>query len=385
MLFQSSLRLIRLLALLISLTIINAFPVTTQLASRASSCADVNGTFVINEQGLYPENANFDAASCQLYLSVVYNASVAVYDPYLGNMTVIEFANITRNPEFHIDGAVASPYTSTIFILANAAAAFTTQGQDVSGTNMLLQLDPVSRNEISRVNLTETTQGAYGGFQDLEFDMRGNVYVLGTFPGSIVRVEPEANNGTGVNVVEWWKVDTPTTTNGMAGLATFRNSNVLLANDNAGTTNSSLVKFDMTQAKGTPVPIPISNNRTIAGSDAMRLPVKYNGTVLLVAVDVAGIEVLRSKDGTWDNAEGLGLVSNNVSAAMGGSVTNTVEIGNRILMVEEFFADGPNGGNRTQFPFVDITDEVDRLVIVDPSFVDRSRLEKEQRSIFKGF
>jgi hypothetical protein len=50
------------------------------------------------------------------------------------------------------------------------------------------------------VNLTETTQGVYGAFQDVEFDGRGNVYVVGTYPSSILRVE---GNGTRVN--EWYR------------------------------------------------------------------------------------------------------------------------------------------------------------------------------------
>jgi hypothetical protein len=91
------------------------------------------------------------------------------------------------------------------------------------------------------------------------------------------------------------------------------------------------------------------------------LPPKYDNTVLLLAIPASGVEILRSKDGLWNTAEGLGRVSNNVPAASGGNVTAVVQIGSRIYMNEEFFGDA-QPGNRTQFPYVDITEEVERLL-----------------------
>jgi hypothetical protein len=71
--------------------------------------------------------------------------------------------------------------------------------------------------------------------------------------------------------------------------------------------------------------------------------------------------VLRSKDGLWNEAEGLGQVINSDCAANGANVTAVVQVGCRIYMNEEFFAD-VLPGNRTMFPWVDITADVDRLV-----------------------
>lgn len=306
----------------------------------------------------------FTSSSKHMYYSVLFNASVAIHNPYLHNTTILEFPSITHNSEFHIGAVAANPHTNLISVIANAAAAFSTQGKDVSGTNNLMLLDPANYKEIYRLNLTETTKGTYGGFQDVEFDERGNIYVVGSFPASILRIEG-GGNGTSnqsqsqVVVNEWYKSTAPTAKNGMAGLAVH--NDILLANDNAGATNSSLVKFDMALPKGTPVPIPISNNRSIAGTDAIHLPSRYNGTVLLAAVDASGVEVLRSKDGRWDAAEGLGLVSNKVKAAEGAFVTGTVQIGTRVFMIEEFFAD-VQPGTRERFPLVDITEEVERLM-----------------------
>ena len=240
---------------------------------------------------------------------MLFNATVAIHNPYNGTTEVLSFPNITHNPAYHLGGVAANPYTNLISIVVDAGASFNTGGQDISGTNLLLLWDPVTKKEVYRLNLTETTQGSYGGFQDVEFDKSGNIYVVGTFPSSILRVE---NNGTRVN--EWYKSRGNHTVTGFSGLAAA--GDILLANDNTVSPNGSLVKFDMSVSKGTPTTVPISPPRSIKGSDAIYLPPKYNGTVLLLAVDASGVEVLRSKDG-WATAEGLGQVDNRIPAANG--------------------------------------------------------------------
>ena len=150
---------------------------------------------------------------------------------------------------------------------------------------------------------------------------------------------------------------------GFGGLAAIRENEVLLANDN---NPAGIVRFDMKAEKGTPIRVPLTPSRDLSGSDAIYLPPKYNGTVLLVSIDVAGIEVLRRKDKKWETAEYLGLVSNNVSEAAGGFVTAPVQIGSNLYALEEFFTDRPvpgsPAGNRTQFPLVDITAKVEALL-----------------------
>ncbi|KAF2467269.1 uncharacterized protein BDR25DRAFT_376200 [Lindgomyces ingoldianus] len=342
------------IALLASVTFVNSLPSSPkpQLAPRAP-CADVKGTFSINQLQLYPENADFDFHSCLLYIGSLFNASVAVYDPYAKTTSIIEVPDVTHNQAYHLGGVAANPYTNLISIVVDAGAAFNTGGSDISGTNLLILWDPATKTEVYRLNLTTTTHGTYGGFQDVEFDSRGNVYVVGTFPSSILRVE---GNGSVVN--EWYISPLSHTITGYSGLAAVGSRDVLIANDNA---NKQLVRFDMSLPKGIPIPIPVSPPKNISGSDAIYLPPKYAGTILLAAVDASGIEVLRSKDASWTTAESLGQVSNKVSAANGGFVTAPVQIGNSIFMVEEFFGDA-QPGTRTQFPFVDITEEVEKLV-----------------------
>jgi hypothetical protein len=215
--------------------------------------------------------------------SVLFNATVAVHNPYDHSTEILSFPNISHDPAYHIGGVAVNPHTSLISVVVDAGAAFITGGQDISGTNNLLLWDPVAKKELYRLNLTETTQGTYGGFQDVEFDSRGNVYVVGTFPSSILRVE---NNGTVVN--EWFKSNGNHTITGYQGLAVT--GDILLTNDNTVSPNGSLVKFDTTFPKGTPVTVPITPPRSIAGSDAVYLPPKYNGKCTLAALHFTSID-----------------------------------------------------------------------------------------------
>lgn len=293
----------------------------------------------------------------------------------------ITFPGLTGDPALHLGPALPDG-AGGLTILLDAAAPFSTNGADVSGANILIKWDLDAGAVRWQRNLTaEVTQGRYGGFQDVEHDRDGNVYVVGTFPGTILRADRDGN-GLG----EWF-VPPPaqlanTTVAGFAGLAAIPARDVLLTNNNA---DGEVYRFDRISASatGTPVKIP----RTAAGggggnttaappplgfSDAILLPAKYANTVLLLAEDAVGVTVLRSRDASWTSAETLGTVSNNVTAAQGGMVPAAVQIGaEKLFAVQEFFLDtelvpGTNAGNRTAFPMVDITAEVDALLAKFP-------------------
>lgn len=76
----------------------------------------------------------------------LFNASVAVYDPFINKIVeIIEFPGIAHNPEFHIGGLKVDQRTGLISIVVNAGAAFNTNGQDLSGTNYIIQWDATTK------------------------------------------------------------------------------------------------------------------------------------------------------------------------------------------------------------------------------------------------
>lgn len=306
---------------------------------------------------------------------------MAVFDPAANAVTQsITFPGLSGDPTLHLGPAAPDP-SGKLTILLDAAAAFATNGADVSGSNILIKYDLDANQVVWQRNLTaDVTQGRFGGFQDVAHDRNENVYVVGTFPGTVLRVD---KNGQGLEA--WFVPDATalanTTVAGFAGIESIPAEDVLLVNNNA---DGQIYRFDgvSSAAAGTSAPVLVprteptsatgASSPPLGSTDAILLPAKYNSTVLLVAEDAVGVTVLRSRDGKWTSAETLGSVSNNVSAAMGGLVPAVVQIGpSQIFMVEEFFADAPlvagtNAGNRTAFPMVDITAQVDALLAQFP-------------------
>ncbi|KAI3325334.1 hypothetical protein HD806DRAFT_553396 [Xylariaceae sp. AK1471] len=372
------------------------------LRRKSSLCPSISsGTFNINSYQLYPENVDFDEQSCLLcHIGSLYNASVVVYDPYQASVVMtIELPNITRTVPFHIGGVAWDPYARNdspfgladqITILVDAAAAHETAGKDVSGDNLLIRWDATTQTVLWTTNLTSVTGGRYGGPQDIEHDRDGNIYVLGTYPGTLLRVSRD-----GSAVQEWYvpgdarnSTSTNATINhqitGFTGLVAINGSTLLVSDArNRSVDGGALYRFDMSAAKGVPTPVPIaypssspsSSSTVIRPGDAIYLPPKYDSEVFLITEHDAGLSVLRSqtrKSGSgeedkWQSAEFLGRIPNPPDVvASGGVVTAAVEIAGRVFMVEEWFTDslvpGTSAGNRTSFPLVDITAQLDALI-----------------------
>ncbi|KAK1987518.1 hypothetical protein LZ30DRAFT_579872 [Colletotrichum cereale] len=329
---------------------------TPQLARRCLPFG--NGSFVIQHYQLYPENADWDVDNCIIYFGSMSNASVFVYDPYMDKIVnTLMLSDITHNPSLKVGGVRVDPYTKLVSIVANAAAPFNTGGQDVSGDNFIIKYDAAKKQVLWSKNITTISKGEYAGFQDIGHDSHGNTYIVGTFPGTILKVDRE-----GSSIIPWYlpaKLDHTKT--GFCGLAAAEN--VLLTSNNE---DSQIYRFDMMDEKGNPVLVRRSPDATLAMTDGIYLPPRYDGKVLLVAEKAKGITVLRSSDGSWQSAEHLGTVPNNSSAAQGGDVTATVQVGESIYMIERFPADPPvpnsTAGNRTEFPMVDITEQVEGLL-----------------------
>ncbi|KAI1112900.1 hypothetical protein F5Y14DRAFT_442282 [Nemania sp. NC0429] len=363
------------------LAIASAVPLERRETSLCPSFG--TGAVDIASYQLYPENVDFNEQS---YIGSLYNASVIVYDPYQSAViSTIEFPNITRTAPFHIGGVAWDRYTNRttgpideVTILVDAAAAHETAGKDVSGDNILIRWSAPTQSVVWTSNLTAVTQGRYGGPQDIEHDIYGNIYVLGTYPGTLLRIP-----NTGGVAQEWYVPRSSSNSNainhqviGYTGLAAIEGTTLLVADArNNSRAGGALYKFDMSAAKGVPTPVPItypSRSQTVMRpGDAIYLPPKYDNDILLVTEHEAGVSVLRSRAGRgkekWRGADFLGRIPNPPEVAKsGGLVTAAVEMAGRVFMVEEWFADslvpGTSAGNRTSFPFVDITAQLDALV-----------------------
>ncbi|RMZ37431.1 hypothetical protein AFCA_004430 [Aspergillus flavus] len=332
-------------------------PKAPTLSSDAAKpgCPSLTGNITVNAYQLYPEHADFNENDCLVYLSALYNSTVAVYDPYKKKMVnTIQLPGLSGDPTLHMSGVVVDPQ-GLLSVIVDAGAAFDTQGQDISGDNFLVKVDPSRGQVLWRKNLTEVTNGVYGGYQDAAHDTRGNTFVVGTFPASIVKVGP---NGSAA--IPWYLQPQPNqTVPGLSGLAA--KGDILLGTDGS---DGQLYRFNMTDEMGHKIHVPLrGRNATRIGNslDGILLPKQFNGTVLLVSDTTDGTIVLRSADGLWTSAEMVGTVPNLYASQNGFSVDN-VEIGGSLYSVTEFFLDekvpGTLAGNRTQFPLVDITQQV---------------------------
>lgn len=188
----------------------------------------------------------------------------------------------------------------------------------------------------------------------MDQDPDGNVYMLGTYGANILRVNKDFTK------TETFYVREPiiTTIPGYGGCAA--NGWDLIVND---VLQSKILKFDLRQEKGVPVEIPHTPNITWGYTDAIVLPPKYKNTVLLIAEDLGGLVVLRSKDAKWDSAEYLGEIPNPVSTAW---TVAAVQIGQSIYLqpMEVGNVNNPNTGpyNQTAFPLIDVTEQLETML-----------------------
>ncbi|KAF9771685.1 hypothetical protein IL306_010672 [Fusarium sp. DS 682] len=327
---------------------------------RPYTCPPISGNKTIEAYQLYPENVDFDTRRCLLYSSVLYNSTAVAWDPYRNEVVhTFKVPGLSGDPLLHASGVRVDPL-DRLSVIIDAGAAFDTGGKDIKGDNFLVKFDLVDNSLLWKANLTEAWDGIYGGAQDSECDDAGNTFVIGTFPSSILKVSADGKS------VDPWYLSKPAnhSIQGFAGIA--RKDDMLLVTDN---TDGQLYKFDMKDAKGKPVHVPLSkgdssDSKVISPSlDGLHLPSLYAGTVLLASDDNNGTVVLRSSNGKWTSAEKLGTIPNPF-VNQGGFTVASVQIAESIYAVTEFFGDAVNGrpGNRTAFPLRDITKEIETLL-----------------------
>lgn len=299
--------------------------------------------------------------------SVLYNASVAVYNPSSNTFEKgINFPPLTMDPIFHASGIDVDHTAKRLSVIVEAGVAFDTEGANVTGDNFLYKVDlnDAKREVLWRANLTAVTDGAYGGCQDAAHDGLGNTFVVCTYPSAVIKV-----NADGSAAVPWYlsNYKTPGASVTQAGLSGIVSTGDLLLAADARDKN--LVRFDISAEKGKPVVIPVTgmNLSTWNSLDGVFMPPKYGGKVLLISSNTQGTNVLVSRDG-WQSAQQIGFVAKPTDQDT--FAVATLQIRDRIYGINEYFldaankpkVDGTNAGPRKQFPLQNLTKKIDELV-----------------------
>ncbi|KAI9320350.1 hypothetical protein DFJ73DRAFT_769348 [Zopfochytrium polystomum] len=338
-------------------SLVSAFPTGT------TRCPPLSGNLTLHQFQLYPEKIVWDPTRCVFYNGALYNSSLVTYDPYQNKVVSIRtFDGITGNAFQHIGGTGYDPVTDSLTIISNPANEFITGGKDRRGTPWAWSLNLKTGQQSDKTNLTVLLNDQFSGFQDVVYDTRGNVYLIGTQPSSIVKFDPTMASGS-----LWWGVSPGNfSQSGIAGAATV--GDVIVADDGL---SGDLLRFDATQSKGEPETVKVTPAHKIAThSDAIYFPEAYCSTVLLVTEDEVGVSVFRSRDRQWREAEYLGLIAKDDIVPQDSFITTVLTVTNSIYVLPSFFLDNLvtfGAGNRSDFPLIDITARVAALAGAAPS------------------
>ena len=308
-------------------------------------------------------------------LSALYNASELIYDPYSKSSETLLLPGVSGNTDFHTGGITYDERSRSMLLVADDSTAFATNASgftlaNLTGPNRLLKYNiddghfeyDVSMSGVQDQVLAETGLHA-AGFQDACWDSKGNAYMLASFGSVIARVTPSGDD------VSLWYRPSPYKNDeyGFTGLFTYGDK--LIVSD---TLSQGLVTFDTNMGYGTPKyvkPNNLPSNYTLS-PDGLHAPSRYGGRVALWADDygiginpaaTGGVAVFGSLDG-WNTARFLGFVPNEYNVTGVSTTTSTVVIVDTIYLVAEYFQSSSPSMGRTKFPFVDITEQVDKFV-----------------------
>lgn len=341
------------------------------ISPRDTACANVEGTFTIDNYKLYPENLDWDPVHCKLYISANFNASVLVYDPYTSTYDILAFDGITDTDPYHVSGIDYDASTGSILISANSGNPFVTSGSDMTGANKIIRYDTNTNSVAYTVDLADFTaqlavgNATGGGFQDFAEDPAGNTYVPTVF--HVPAISKITKDGS----LSSWYIGEPSTTSSYIylGIVYHEATNKLIV---TAPYLSTFVSFDV--GSDSPAPANITmNDRPADGSypglqcDGLINPARYNRDVLLCSENGLQAITLWATSDNFTSLNYIGQVVDNSTTdiATWGSPTATVEIGNSIYISNEYFHDMNEfdvAGNRSSFPFVDATAQFDAVV-----------------------
>lgn len=265
--------------------------------------------------------------------------------------------------------------------MLNAGAAFDTQGKDRSGENNLVVWDLKANQPKFIVDLSKFAEKQYSGFQDMEHDAVGNVFVMSTFGGSLYRVGIDDEK-----VEKWWGSEPGASSPGLTGLAKFGEDTLVVVD----ASEKQLFRHSMKdEGKDQRTQVKLQGELT-PDLDGAYFPPKHDQKCLLVSDNTNGTIVVRSDD-NWETAEIRGIIPNKFSTIvppetkMGYSVA-TVQMGERIFAITEWFTDAEKEGNlavpgtREEFPMIDITEEVGKLFGSEAASKAKTGAKPEERA-----
>ncbi|PFH61251.1 hypothetical protein XA68_17885 [Ophiocordyceps unilateralis] len=339
--------------------------------AKAAFCNVPPGNKLIDSFQLYPENASFDPKRCLVYFSVLWNNSVAIWDP-VHNQIVgsLDDPKYTGRTDLHANAVSVDECRDELTTGFTAATAWDTNGRVITGQNNIARYSLSTFQRIWDVDLSNVTHNKYGGYQDVAQDVQGNIFVAGTYPPSLLRVVPSTR------MVDIWYLGPPDSNiAGLQGLVNYQDKKILATYQTQSIEGSQLVSFNINHP-GRPKPIPVKQGNRVTNRvgtilDAAVLPPLYGQKVLLAPDAHAGTVVLYSDD-DWNTAHRLGVVPTLFPGEPNGpSVVSSVQAGQRVFSIYEFFEDGvvkapglPKGpGNRNFFPLQDVTDGINRLLL----------------------
>ncbi|KID84827.1 TRI14-like protein [Metarhizium guizhouense ARSEF 977] len=340
----------------------SALPATDGASGKNNSNTAASTDVTIEFPQLYPESADFHKANGKTYMSILYNAAVAVYDAAQNRVVDTIKFDRTDVVEFHASGVEVDQKTNQLSVTINSGIAFDTAGANVTGDNFLYKVDLSGDKPktLWNANLTAVTNGAYGGCQDMVHDTCGNTFVVCTYPGAIIKVNADGSKAIPWYLSNYTRPGTSPILPGLTGIVA--SGDLLIANDAQA---KQLVSFNKRDSLGKRVVIPVTGLTGESGDDGVYLPEKYAGKVLLTQLSTEGTNVFVSKDG-WKSAEFVKKIPSKYTPQnVGGFAVATVQVQDKIYGVIEYFLDDKNGGiagNRTKFELEDLTTQIDEAV-----------------------
>lgn len=293
-----------------------------------------------------------------------------VYDPYAKTYEILEFDGITNTDPFHVSGIDYDASCGAIMISANSGNPFVSSGSDMSGANYVIKYDTNTNSVAYQADMSTFTDQLQiggqtgGGFQDFAEDADGNTYVPTVFHvPSIAKISKTGE------VSAWYVGEASSTTAYVyLGVVSTDSSKLVVTSPYL----SLFQTFDLTSDAPAPTNVTM-NGRPADGSypglecDGLINPTRYSGNVLLCSENGLAAITLWATTDDYASVNYIGQVADNATTDIvaWGSPTATVELENSIFISHEYFHDLNQFdvvGNRSTFPFVDITSQVDALV-----------------------